>query len=218
MLVSLLLCSANAAAAKKYNSSIDYSADWRKISGPGLDPQCSGNCSTGTMIQTVECGSSGGRPIITGLLDIRYASAVFCSGRAVEARDEAIVEQNADNIAACFRRYPNKDRYEIFIHEMLCQWMICKKNLQPNPPINQKLGIWKQESDGRIEIHMKNGTFNYVNNIFEFGAGLMSRGWSLCDVVRDAGGAPPPAPVALPGASRVVEPAPAVRRSGRTTN
>lgn len=223
----ILSTKTTAQTPKKYKSNIDYSLDWRRISGPGLDPQCSGNCSTGVLIQTVECGVSGGQAISTGLMSLRDANSMLCSGRRIDAQDEALVERNADNIAACFKLNPNKDRYQIFIHEMLCQWKICKKNPPPNRSIEDKLGVWRQEPSGAITMTMFNRSkpggaapYTYIGRISEFGAELMSHNLSLCDVGRDAASAPAPAAVVLPGArlSLPAEVQPAMRPRTQQTS
>ncbi len=215
---------AKAEATKKYKSAINYSTDWRNISGPGLDPSCRGTCSTGLLIQTIECGVSGGQPITTGLMSLRDANSMLCSNRSIDSADESIVERNADNIAACFRKNPNKDQYEVFIHEMLCQWKICKNNPPAFRTLAEKLGVWRLEDNGGIQMTLYNKgrpgslPIQYSGRASEFGAELMSHNLSLCDVVRDTAGASgsqaTAAPIVLPGTVR--ESIPAARTQQRS--
>lgn len=187
ILVSSALLSAEAKAA----SSQSYSA-WDKVSGPGSDVKCSGICSTGSMLQTVECG--GRRQ---GLLTLSDANSMFCSSRSITNRDESIVKYNADQIQSCFKSQPktkqNTDQYQVFIHEMLCNWKLCKANPPRNLSVQTKAGVWTTFADGKIQMLMCKPNISscanqvlFVESTSEFGALLLSRNINFCDLGMDA--------------------------------
>ena len=164
---------------------------WDKISGPGSDDKCTGTCSTGAMVQTVQCGATR-----RGLMTLADANAMFCSNRAIDKNDEDVVKYNADQLEACFKAQPNtrqnRDQYEVFIHEMLCNWKACRKAPPRNLSVMTKSGVWTEYADGRIQMILcKPNVSNcsetkiFPDSTNEFGELLLSRNVNLCDLGMD---------------------------------
>ena len=187
-------------------TAIDYAAPWREITGPGVDPKCSGSCRTGQLTKTIQCPRVNGPH--TGLMTLRHASQMFCpiSGSShLDSEDVKTVDRNADKIFGCLQVYHNADDYNVFIHEMLCQWKICAVHPPPNP--TAKKASWIELARGKIELTFFDGRSPpLLSDTSDFALSLMARDLSLCDVTRSSQSSPPQTPVEMAKPATSLEP------------